>query len=273
MEPITLRSEAAHRTHAWISMLIKYERDFITFPGDSYYDRTVQIASTSSLLPAIAVADATGLLTLHEGQQLGDTGLLYCRNNHIPIRREAQTLPMSPIDIERWTLAAPLFRDHPGQRPRFQPFEETEWRDWPLLTRAEDYRFGLMLVIASALYGSFHMLAWTAPFHTRTEKLLWQISASIIAGYGIAVHFIFLLLNISSHLSYRLTKLFREAIQERIYGPLAVCYPPTLLILLLTLSYTFARVYLIVECFINLAHLSSEAYTQPSWATYVPHIG
>jgi hypothetical protein len=38
------------------------------------------------------------------------------------------------------------------------------------------------------------------------------------------------------------------------------------------LFYTVARVYLVVECFINVAHLPDGAYQVPRWAQYVPHI-
>lgn len=37
--------------------------------------------------------------------------------------------------------------------------------------------------------------------------------------------------------------------------------------------YVLARVYLVVECFINLAHLPESAYGLPKWSQYVPHIG
>jgi len=37
--------------------------------------------------------------------------------------------------------------------------------------------------------------------------------------------------------------------------------------------YVCGRVYLVVECFINLAHLPESAYELPKWSQYVPHIG
>jgi len=38
------------------------------------------------------------------------------------------------------------------------------------------------------------------------------------------------------------------------------------------LLYVVARVYLVVECFLNLAHLPDAAYLLPQWSQYVPHI-
>jgi len=46
-----------------------------------------------------------------------------------------------------------------------------------------------------------------------------------------------------------------------------------LFIIVLIVLYIVARVYLVVECFINLAHLPPSAYQLPQWSQYVPHIG
>ena len=37
--------------------------------------------------------------------------------------------------------------------------------------------------------------------------------------------------------------------------------------------YCLARIYLVVECFINLTHLLASAYLLPKWSQYFPHIG
>jgi len=39
------------------------------------------------------------------------------------------------------------------------------------------------------------------------------------------------------------------------------------------LVYIAARVFLVVECFVNFAHLPESAYITPQWSRYVPHIG
>ena len=39
------------------------------------------------------------------------------------------------------------------------------------------------------------------------------------------------------------------------------------------LVYVAARVFLVVECFVNFAHLPESAYMTPQWSRYVPHIG
>lgn len=37
-------------------------------------------------------------------------------------------------------------------------------------------------------------------------------------------------------------------------------------------AYALARAYLVVECFINLSHLSAGVYDVPNWAAYFPHM-
>jgi hypothetical protein len=39
-------------------------------------------------------------------------------------------------------------------------------------------------------------------------------------------------------------------------------------------AYVFGRIYLVVECFIQLFHLQPGlVFVQPSWSTYFPHLG
>ena len=44
------------------------------------------------------------------------------------------------------------------------------------------------------------------------------------------------------------------------------------LMMFLAVLYTTARVYLVVECFINLKYLPEAAYLVPEWSRYFPHI-
>jgi hypothetical protein len=46
-----------------------------------------------------------------------------------------------------------------------------------------------------------------------------------------------------------------------------------LVVPVLVVLYVVARVYLVVESFVNLSHLPESAYEVPRWSLYVPHIG
>ncbi|KAK4450426.1 hypothetical protein QBC34DRAFT_437265 [Podospora aff. communis PSN243] len=61
------------------------------------------------------------------------------------------------------------------------------------------------------------------------------------------------------------------------YGPGVVSFGLKfafdLVVPVLVVLYVVARVYLVVESFINLSHLPESAYEVPRWSLYVPHIG
>jgi hypothetical protein len=42
---------------------------------------------------------------------------------------------------------------------------------------------------------------------------------------------------------------------------------------ILALVYAAARTYLVVECFINIAHLPDAVFQEPNWSQYIPHFG
>jgi hypothetical protein len=49
---------------------------------------------------------------------------------------------------------------------------------------------------------------------------------------------------------------------------------PFLIVLLsgISLAYVFGRAYLLIECFINVAHLDERVFILPNWTNYWPHI-
>jgi len=119
---------------------------------------------------------------------------------------------------------------------------------------------------AALLYGGLHLLAWNAPFHAPIYGLLWKISGITTASLGV-VRLIFLALNaLNSCLDVSL----RSWLQ----------YPWLFALILLYMSmfgfallYVLARVYLVVESFLNLAYLPDSALTTPNFSLYFPHIG
>ena len=113
------------------------------------------------------------------------------------------------------------------------------------------------------IYGGLHALAWHAYFKSPTEQLLWRISACVVMG-GMAL--ILLTVKFEDEITNTFSYL-TDFIHYKLDGILYV-----ILVVLLILAYALARAYLVVECFINLAHLPAEVYDVPSWASYFPHI-
>ena len=172
--------------------------------------------------------------------------------------------------------------------------------------RFDGIRKGMAMYIGLAttgfVYGGLHCLAWSAPFATRVETLLWRISS-----VAIMATFLLLLLFYCWELGPPFWQNFGSAMApyNEFWEPLAdwmedmidvLPYPwddyvgnavgvPLTIILIIApkvlldsviLSaaalYCLARVYLVVECFINLSHLPQSVYLVPTWSQYVPHI-
>lgn len=132
----------------------------------------------------------------------------------------------------------------------------------------------LGFLLSGALYGSIHMFAWNGPFHTEVELLLWRIASLALMGTTATVI-------VAVILGIFVTGIL-EFLDEALGGPK---YPFVLelvgalfvyfLFIPVTAGlvlYLLARIYLVVEGFVNLPYVPEGVYLQPSWAQYFPHI-
>lgn len=196
-------------------------------------------------------------------------------------------------DIKRWKLA--LASPHlsvpiNGLVTRVQNFPTAQdiARQWSIY---------LGFSISGFIYGGLHCLAWNAPLTSNTERLIWRLASTMTASTGILV-----LLMLSwqwekpfwvdpmspgnVYLSWwNVFETWRAQVMSDdtynylvwiLIGPFMILfflkYVWDLFLAALILLYVAARVYLIVECFINLGHLPPSAYQLPQWSQYVPHI-
>jgi len=138
------------------------------------------------------------------------------------------------------------------------------------------------LAVTSLLYGGLHLVAWNAPFQTRTQKLLWRISAICIAGAGPGILFITL---IAILVAFALVALYEAWLEKSDFSctsaPLHILYWLSVVLLTLVgiaivvsgaLLYVGARVYIVVECFLSLPYLPDIVFQEPQWQRYFPHI-
>ncbi|KAF2130159.1 hypothetical protein P153DRAFT_356795 [Dothidotthia symphoricarpi CBS 119687] len=167
--------------------------------------------------------------------------------------------------------------------------------DWPqeLFPLFHAHRLDHVLkagsMIIAIIYGGCHLLAWNGPFRTTAEKTVWLVSCFvIISPLPLTILFfalVALLLWVNdfwsfladkdfercriAKLSFKSVKLLRsQALWDDrwIYLSLLFCSVSAM-------CYIAARVYLIVECFINLAHLPDKVYEEPEWSQFLPHLG
>jgi hypothetical protein len=134
------------------------------------------------------------------------------------------------------------------------------------------------LTLAGACYGGLHLTAWTCQFPSHTETLLWRAASVTIATTGPSF--------IAYALCRSLINLIHDCWQKRsrarvpgktkdAFTRFALAAESTadlLLVKLWRVWYILCRAFIVVECFIMLAHLPDTALKIPSWAAYVPHI-
>ncbi|KAJ8111290.1 hypothetical protein OPT61_g6083 [Boeremia exigua] len=145
-----------------------------------------------------------------------------------------------------------------------------------------DYFLSMMLLVAGSVYGLVHLIAWNGPFTTLTQRWMWRVSCLIIASPTVVVAIIYLAVK-SNKAIHPKSWAYIIFAPVRLSGKLlSAMFPVGSLQLniavdglwgILVLTYLAARVYLLVECFINLSQLPPEVYQVPQWSQYIPHLG
>ncbi|THY35378.1 hypothetical protein D6D01_01340 [Aureobasidium pullulans] len=121
-----------------------------------------------------------------------------------------------------------------------------------------------VLTIVEILYGGLHLLAWNAPFNTNIERIMWQISGIAIASVGPLFPILY---QAWHHGRFNPFKLYHSgrpltAHRKKLEAFIFDCYAPL---------YLLARLYLVVECFVDLPYLPDSAFTTPNFTLYIPH--
>lgn len=106
------------------------------------------------------------------------------------------------------------------------------------------------MILGGFVYGGIHALAWAAPFPSAKERVLWRMASVVVIAFGPVYVSLW-------HLAHK--------------GKTSVSFLATAFYRLILAAYLFSRTYLVVECFIQLAHLPMSAYYAPNWSAYFPH--
>lgn len=130
-----------------------------------------------------------------------------------------------------------------------------------------------LLQLAGSIYGLVHLIAWNGPFTSLVQRWMWRASCLFIASPASVIMIGYAALTIHDNYSEILQIIFvRTTVIQRIFPSRRILW---IIITggMLALPYLAARVFLLVECFINLSQLPPEVYQVPQWAQYIPHLG
>lgn len=120
------------------------------------------------------------------------------------------------------------------------------------------------LTLAGVLYGGLHLIAWGSPFPSRAETILWRAASITILSTGPWCA-------LSALCGSTIVWIINWKDVSESYEALAGA-PFVALNIVFLLWYTLCRLFIIVECFILLAHIPDSALHMPTWTTYIPHI-
>ncbi|PVH75427.1 hypothetical protein DL98DRAFT_644167 [Cadophora sp. DSE1049] len=139
--------------------------------------------------------------------------------------------------------------------------------------------FWLSFIVGHFIYGGMHLLAWNAPFPSHTSKVLWLSSGTLVASAGIfwssafaLIFVIIIVMNVARTLLHldRASRKTNSKFRNIIITSL-ISISTIFLYTVFLPAYLLARGYLVVESFIQLAHLPESAYMIPKWSQYFPH--
>ena len=196
------------------------------------------------------------------------------------IRNEYGDIILKQEDIRRWQMAENLLIEDLSRR-----IDDDDWqatitdrsKNWPPIDvdpKIIDWSLLLAFNISGILYGGLHVLAWNTKFATDLQGGLWRLASCFIIGFAPASTLVLLTEKLffavvnARTVGHKSTKRFSESFFNLMYR-----YKIWLVLFFLgLLAYLWARVYLVVECFISLFHSPDGVYNLPPWSAYVPHI-
>lgn len=134
--------------------------------------------------------------------------------------------------------------------------------------------FGVVAVLAGAVFGAIHCLAWNFDFPSHTEENIWRISSVVMIGVNIYVAVgVSALIKLRDSIKGTLEFLFPEA--ELHCSPTLIAEEDALIFLSIIFSsviHAIARIALIVLAIMSFNHLPPSAFEAIGWSDLIPHI-
>jgi hypothetical protein len=154
------------------------------------------------------------------------------------------------------------------------------------------------LMGAGSIYGVVHLIAWNGPFTTQIQTWMWRTSCFVIASPIVLLPVMFVTIAMGGWIYWYFNLRRRWLVRQLVIRPVEFCRTRyntglkqlpkywqwkvprvtsevfyTALPGTFALVYVAARVYLLVECFIQLGYLPAAVYQEPEWSKFIPHFG
>ncbi|PVG00178.1 hypothetical protein CPB86DRAFT_229568 [Serendipita vermifera] len=124
----------------------------------------------------------------------------------------------------------------------------------------------LVSSVVGTVFGAIHCIAWSYPFPSHTEQVLWRLSSIAIIGMP-ALFFIFLFMIEERFHRARWLYLVAKVIEYVIFYPLVL-----IVFYLGPLLYVVSRFVTFVLAFKTLGSLPADAFHTIPWTKWIPHI-
>ena len=191
----------------------------------------------------------------------------YDKASEIAQKRAAgdSSTPIGPPISEKIVLAAGALQ-HLLPAPR-RPLVSTFTTRDPMLfpgdignmSRNVEFSALTTMAISPMLYSLIHFLAWSDPFPTPLEQLIWHVSLSVVTCSGLIGVFVVLT-------SFWLLDRIRNSETS------LTLYMMGIYITITPLAHVLVSGFLIIESIWQLFFLDNAAYQLPSWSNYWPHL-
>ncbi|PVG02864.1 hypothetical protein CPB86DRAFT_750855 [Serendipita vermifera] len=130
----------------------------------------------------------------------------------------------------------------------------------------------LVSSVVGTVFGAIHCIAWSYPFPSHAEQVLWRLSSIAIIGVPVLLFIVGVTENMLDRIDQRPYRtrwlsLVTKVIEHVIVDPFAVIF-----VSLGPLLYVVSRVVTFVLAFKTLASLPADAFHTIPWTKWIPHI-
>jgi hypothetical protein len=159
--------------------------------------------------------------------------------------------------------------------------DRIEYVSFTSLLSSHAFRTAAGLTLAGGCYGGLQLTAWACQFPSNAETVLWRAASVTILATGPTIIVFALHMGAVDGASFGIVDPWLERHHfgwphwiRRTLNRIETVeeYARYALFFLWAVWYLLCRTFIVVECFIMLAHLPDTTLEIPTWAAYIPHI-